>query len=113
MPARRPGGDFRERHFQVDVDIVAERLERRDVDDFGLVGQRAEAGGAHQAVEAEQEGGQRFAGAGGRGDQDVVARADLRPAEHLRFGGGGEALGEPVADQGVELGEGGVPLILF
>jgi len=103
----RRGGDFGERHFQVDVDIVAQRLERRDVDDLGLVGERAETGGAHQPVEAEQKRGEGLAGTGRRGDEDVAARADLRPAEHLWFSGGGEALGEPVADEGVEVGEGG------
>ena len=55
---------------------------------------------------------QGFAGAGRRGDQDVVARADFGPAQNLRFRGGGEALGEPVAHEGVEVGEGG-HLLLF
>jgi hypothetical protein len=101
------GGDFRKRHFQIDVDVVAQRLERRDVDDFGLVGKRPEAGGAHQAVEAQQKGGQRLAGACGGGDEDVMAGANPGPAQDLRFGGGGESLGKPVAHQGVETGERG------
>ena len=36
-----------------------------------------------------------------------MAGADFGPAENLGLGDLGEALGEPVAHQGVELGEGG------
>ena len=38
-PFRRQGGNFGQRHFEVLVNVVAQRLERRDVDDLRLVGQ--------------------------------------------------------------------------
>ncbi len=37
------GADARERLVEVLVDVVPERLERRDVEDAGLVGERAAA----------------------------------------------------------------------
>ena len=55
------------------VHVVGERLERRDVDDLGFVGELAGARGAHQTVEADEKCRQRFARAGGRGDQDIAA----------------------------------------
>jgi hypothetical protein len=70
-----------QRHFQVLVNVVAERLQRRDVNDFGLIRERAGAGGAHQFVEADQKRGQRLARSGGRGDQHVVPGANFRPAQ--------------------------------
>ena len=56
----------RQRDLQVLANIVAQRLERRDVDDSNLVGQRPGPGGADQAIQADQERRQRLAGARGR-----------------------------------------------
>ena len=84
------------------MDVVAERLERRDVDDFGLVGEGSEAGAANERVDADEERRQRFAGAGGRGDQDVAAVADERPALDLRLGRGAQSRGKPFGNQGIE-----------
>ena len=64
--ARGQFGNLGQRNFQVLVDVVAQRLERRDVDDFGFVRQLADARLANQAIQAEQKGGQRFARSGGR-----------------------------------------------
>ncbi len=79
-------GDFGERRIQILADIVAERFERRDVDDGGFIGKRTVARGPDEAVQADQERRERFAGSGGGGDQDVVSGADFGPSEDLRFG---------------------------
>ena len=99
------GGDLGQRDFEVLVDVVAERLERRDVNDLGLVGQRPQARAAHQAVDGGEEGGERFAGPRGRGNQHVAALGDLRPSAQLRLGGAAKARSEPFRDEGVETGE--------
>ena len=79
--------DLGQRDFQVLVDVVAQRLERRNVDASASRRQGAQRGrGATRRSMADQKRRQRLAGAGGRGDQDVVARADFRPAQQLRFG---------------------------
>ena len=87
------------------MDVVAQRLERRNVDDLGLVGQRPQARAAHQAVDGGEEGGERLPGTGGRGYEDVVALGDFRPSAQLRFGGLAKAHGKPFRDEGVETGK--------
>ena len=101
----RQSGNLGQRDFEILMNVVAQRLERRDVDDLGPVGQRTQAGAAHQAVDGGEEGGERFAGARGRGDEDIVALGDFRPSAQLRFGGLAKARGEPFCDEGVETGE--------
>src|SRR3972149_48608 len=55
---------------------VAQRREGRDVDDLRLGGQRAGLRLTDEAVDAGEEGGERLAGAGGRGDEEVAAGAE-------------------------------------
>ena len=104
-PFGREGGDFGQRDFEVLVDVVAERLERGDVDDLRLVGQRAEPGPPHQGVDGGQERGQRFTGAGGSGDEDVAPFANERPTLHLGFGQAVKTRSKPFGYKGVELGK--------
>ncbi len=94
-----------ERLAQVLLDVVREGLERRDVEDAGLVGERPLEPLAEERVETGEEGGEGLARPRGRGDQDVAAGLDLRPARGLRLGGGAEAGLEPARDQRVEAGE--------
>ena len=98
-------GDFGEGNFEVLMDVVAERLERRYIYDFGLVGKLAGARAPDQAVEADEKGGQCFTGSGGRGNQDVAAGANLGPAENLRLGCAGESCRKPLGDEGIEIRE--------
>ena len=93
--------DFAERDLEIFLNVVAQRLERRDVEDFGCVCELAGQRLAHQAVNAGQERRQRFSRAGGRGNERGAARQDVRPARFLRLGGRGEALEEPLAHDGV------------
>ncbi len=94
------GADPAQRRAEVAVDVVAERLERRDVDEARVVGRFAA-----QTVEAPEERGERLAAAGRGGDEHVLAAGDRRP--RLRLGGRGsfERALEPVADGGREGGE--------
>ena len=59
---------------------------------------------AHQLVDGGEEGRQRLARAGGRGDQHVAPRRDLRPRRLLCRGGCGEGALEPGADGRMKLG---------
>ncbi len=96
--------DARERHLQVLLDVVAERLERRHVQHLAAVGQVRPL--LHQGVERGQEGRQGLAGAGRRGDQHAASGADRRPALRLRRGRGADAGGEPGLHGGMEGGQG-------
>ena len=93
--------NFAERSFEIFLNVVAERLERRDVEDFGVVGQFPAERFAHEAVDASEKCGERFARTGGRGDERGFAGEDVRPALFLRLGGRAEAGDEPLADERV------------
>ena len=93
--------DAPQRQAQVAVDVVGQRLERRDVDqpDPGLGVLLALSG---QAVDRPQERGQRLARAGRGRDQDVIASGDGRPGQLLRRRGRVEGAGEPALGLRVE-----------
>ena len=97
--------DAGQRRFQVQMDVVRQRLQRRDVQHQGGVRQPVRQRFAHQRVDRGEEGRERLAGAGRRGDQGVAAGCDRRPGLLLGVGGRGEAAREPVGDgrmEGVE-----------
>src|SRR5262249_42946599 len=104
--AHLPGrlGDALEGHLEVAVNVVVQRLQRRDVEDAhptaGLLL-------APQPVEAGQEGGQRLAGAGRRQDEGVLSGGDGRPA--LALGGRrlAQRTAEPLTHRGQEQVENG------
>ncbi len=101
--------DAAQRRPQIALDVVAERLERRDVDEpeLALAGVRRRRLG-DEAVERPQKGGKRLAGAGGRRDQSMGAGGDRRPCLDLRGRGLRERPREPLTDLGSERREGGM-----
>ena len=94
--------DAGQRRLQVALDVVGQRLERRDVDDLRLVLERRLEPLPHQRIDGRQEGRQRLAGAGRRRDQHVPPRLDRRPRLGLRRRGRRKAAGKPRGDRGME-----------
>ena len=92
------GGDGFERRAEVAFHVDGEGFEGADVDDaaagiqFARIVRRCEE---HEAIEAPEEGGEGFAGAGGREDEGAFAARDGGPAETLRRGGCAERGAEP------------------
>ena len=84
------GLDPRERATQVPLDVVVERLQRRDVEKA-----QPGAGRAVELVDPVEEGGERLPGAGRRLDQDVAAGGDRGPAGRLRRRRAGKRALEP------------------
>ena len=82
------------------LNVVGQRLQRRDVQHPGLVGQLAGQPLAHQLVDGRQERGQRLAGAGGRRNQGVACPRDRRPGLHLHGRGAAEGLANQRATVG-------------
>ena len=76
--------DAGQRRLEVAMDVVRQRLERRNVDDLRRVGQPPFETLPHQFVDRRQEGGERLARAGRRRDQGVAASLDRRPGFGLR-----------------------------
>ena len=91
---------------QVLVDVGAERLQRRHVDDADLVGQRRHLPFREQAVDRGQKRRQRLARARRRGDERVPAGGNRLPAALLRRRRLTDFSREPVTDDGVETSEG-------
>ena len=101
--------DPRQRSAQVALDVVGQRLERRDVQHPDVVrgrlrGDRARVRG--EAVERVQERGERLATARRGVDQGVITAGDRRPALRLGLGRGLETRLEPGPDRGRERREG-------
>ena len=94
--------DTGERQRQILLDIVGQRFQRRNVNDQRLVRQRRLDAAADQAVDRGEEGGQRLAGPGRRGDQDIAAGLNCRPSPCLRLGRGCKVLVEPAVDSRVK-----------
>ncbi len=99
--------DLAQGGFEVLLDVVGERLERRDVDDLRAGLEGAGDGLAEEAVDGDQKRCQGFSRAGGGGDEGGRAGDDGGPAALLRFGGGAEPGDEPLLHDGVGPGEGG------
>ena len=101
---RHVGADAAQRRAEVALDVVGQRLQRRDVDEARpalALGQRI----GRQAVERPQERGERLARSGGRRDEDVIARRDGRPRLLLRRRRLRERGLEPVTNAGCEGGQ--------
>ena len=93
-----------QRRLEVAMDVVRQRLERRNVDDLRRIRERRLEALSHQIVDRRQKGRKRLARSGRRGDEGMAAGLDRRPSFGLRGGRGGESLGEPVRDRWVEQG---------
>ncbi len=91
---------------EVLVDVGAQRLERRHVNDAHFVGQWRVSPFAHEVVDGGKERRQRLAGAGRRGDQRVTALPDGVPAALLRGGRLTERAMEPFRDERMKTCEG-------
>ena len=100
------GADAAQRCAQVAVDVVGERLERRDVDEARapLAGRRRRLVG--ELVDRVQERGQRLARAGRRRDQDMLAGGDRRPGLILGRCRRREGRGEPLSRAGLKVRSG-------
>ena len=91
---------------QILLDVGRQGLQRRDVDDLGLVPQCSLEALSQQPVDRGEKRGEGLAGAGGRGDQNVAARIDRGPGTPLRLGRLGERALEPALHGGVKRGQG-------
>ena len=96
-----------ERDFEVFLDVVGERLERRDIDDLRLIFEAAFEALFYEVVDRGEKGGERLARAGRGGEQHMAAGLDRGPSLLLGRGRRGEAAREPGGDCGMEQREGG------
>ena len=87
--------DAAARQREILVDVGAERLERRHVDDSDLVGQRPAQPFLKQTVERRQKRRQRLARSGRRGNQRMATGSNRLPALPLS----GRRLAEVSANQ--------------
>src|SRR5262249_33651537 len=88
---------------EVSVNVSAQCLERRDVDDSGLLRQRAVQAFPQQLVDGDEKRREGFPRAGRGRDQRVAARADGFPATALRGGRLSQSIAEPAGNGGVKV----------
>ena len=93
-----------ERRFEIAVDVVRQRLERRDVDDMHGVRKPSVEPLADEVVDGGEEGGQRLARARRRGDQRMPPGLDRGPGVGLGRARAGKGALEPRRDGGMEEG---------
>src|SRR5262249_19418829 len=84
------------------MDVVRERLERRDIDDLRLVLERVFESLPDQPVDGTKKGGKGLAGAGWRGNQHIASCLDRGPGFALRWRRACETLVKPRPNRGVE-----------
>src|SRR4029077_17312891 len=87
--------------LQVFLNVVAQGLERGDVQNFSAIGEISGKRRSYQRVDADQKCGQGFSGTSRRGNQRCPSGQNVRPALFLRFGGSPETAHEPFLDQRV------------
>ncbi len=103
------GADAAQRRLEVAFDVVAERLERRDVDESERASPWVHRRGVgDEPVERPEEGGEGLARAGRRRDERVPARGDRWPGLSLGRRRLGEGARKPVADRRAECLQRGV-----
>ena len=104
LPSGRVG-ESGEGAAEVALDVVVQRLERRDVEQArcGLPAQAL----FDEGVQPPEERGEGLARPGRCDDQGVLPGRDRRPAEPLGVGRRGERAREPVRDERVERGRAG------
>ena len=90
--------DAGQRSVEIFADVVRQRLQWGDVDNLGLVPQRAVKSLAHQTVDRRHEGSQGLAGTGRGGNQHIVPGLDGGPGLGLRGRRPTEATLEPGGD---------------
>ncbi len=101
--ARQLGTNAGQRFFQVDADVVGQRLQRRDVDHRAAIRQPAVLQPlVDQFVDGREKGGEGLARARGGSHQCARPGPDGRPGEGLGRRRSGEAGAEPGGDGGVE-----------
>ncbi len=92
------GRDSSEWRLQIPLDVVAERLERRHVDDPRLVRQRVVHAVANELIDRREERREGLAGPGGSGDERIFAGDDVRPPVLLGRGRRPDVRFEPAAN---------------
>ena len=93
------GANGVERFGEVPFDVVAKTAEGRDIHAPQAVAARARGMFGVELGEDSEERGERFARAGGRDEQQVLAIRDSRPGHALGWGrAAGKRCGKPIAD---------------
>ena len=78
--------DTFERFDEVTLDVVSQRLERREVQNLGAPSGSRETP-AHQPIDTDQKGGQGLSRTGGGSDEGGASSLNLGPATPLGFAG--------------------------
>src|SRR6185437_10096049 len=101
-----PSAQLGQRPLQIALDVVVERLERRDVQQMHAVRERCREPLDDQCVQLPEERSQGLSSSRRREYECVVTTRDYRPSLNLWWRRRAQSLGEPFADYGMEVGQG-------
>ena len=99
--------NFAQWDFEVLLNIVAQRLQRRDIQNFSSIVEIAGQRLTHQLINTRKKRSQSFARARRRRNEGGSSGQNMRPALHLRLGRRIELSDKPLRDQRVRPGERG------
>src|ERR1700722_10640867 len=91
--------NFSQRNLKILLNVIAQRFERRNIEDLSAVLQFASERLTDEPVDAGEKSCQRFARSRGSRDQSRVSGEDVGPALLLRLSGCREARSEPLLNQ--------------
>lgn len=97
--------DLCERLLQILLNVVAQRFQRRDVQNLRVVVELTGESLLEKTIDTGKKGGERFPRSGRRRDQRIRSRLNRRPRLDLYISGLADAGTEPVGDDGVKTGE--------
>ena len=98
-------GHAGQRRAQVALHVDGESLEGRNVDDAAALLPVRWKRMEHEPIQAPEEGGESFAGAGGGQDERILSARNHRPAHPLRGGGGVKDGAKPGCRDRMEAGK--------
>src|SRR5687767_3298598 len=91
-----------ERNLEIPLNVVVERLERRDVEKMNAVPERLLQSLDNERVQLPEKRGQSLSRSGRRKDQRVASTRNRRPTLTLRLARLTQSLGEPFANERME-----------
>ena len=91
-----------EGRIQIALNVVRQGLQRRHIDDAGLIRQAAIESLLDQLIYCREEGSKCFTGTGGGGDQHMLTSAQGRPGALLRGGRRIKSPRKPSGNSGME-----------
>src|SRR5688572_18593752 len=102
---QRSVADFSERSLEVFLNVVAERLQRRNVEHLRMVIELSRERLLEEMIDAREKRGKRLPGTGRRGNQNIPPRLDSGPGLNLDVSRSPDYRPKPLGDERMKSGK--------